>query len=305
MVPDKREVPVMVEVGLARVEITDIAPINELKGWAALAIQAQIIPSNMNTFQAMAIVQAGKEMGLQPLQSLRSMSFIKGRLTMSVQLQLAMAKNRGVTMDDPDEGDGYCQVTLHRNKESVTCKYTKEDAKKAGLISSGGSWDKYERQMLRWRAIGDALRLIAPDMTMNLLSPEEAASIEPLAPLSVEALKELAPSTPASPASSEPKSAPASASPPAASPEKKDDATLRHELQELAGIAEQAKIFPTKSDAIYAWTAYTTKDGKEAGYKDVLKLKGWQMTRAIEKASAQLVTKPSTLDEVRDDDIPL
>ena len=181
----------MSEKGLAKIQATDIAPIDELKGWAALAVKAQIIPSNMNVFQAMAIVQAGKEMGLQPLQSLRSMAFIKGRLTMSVQLQLAMAKNKGVTMDDPSEDDGVCEVTLHRSKESVTCKYTREDAKKAGLIAPGGNWDKYERQMLRWRAIGDALRLIAPDLTMNLLSPEEAVSIEPLAPLQEDALKAL------------------------------------------------------------------------------------------------------------------
>lgn len=273
---------------LAKVVTAEIAPIEELKGWAELAVKAQIIPSNMNAFQAMAIVQAGKEMGLQPLQSLRSMSFIQGRLTMSVQLQLAMAKNRGVTMDDPDEGDGYCEVTLHRSKETVTCRYTHDDAKKAGLIKTGGNYEKYERQMLRWRAIGDALRLIAPDMTMNLLSPEEAASIDPLAPLPAESLKELAPPQrpAAQPAPSEPKSQPASV-PPAASPEKKDDATLRRDLEDLANIAADANLYPTKGDAIYAWTSFE-KDGKKMGFKDVLKLKGWQMEKAIAKASAEL-----------------
>jgi hypothetical protein len=34
--------------------------------------------------------------------------------------------------------------------------------------------------MRRWRAIGAALRLIAPDVVLGLLSPEEAESIPPL-----------------------------------------------------------------------------------------------------------------------------
>jgi hypothetical protein len=294
---------------LAKIDVTDVAPINELKGWAALAIQAQIIPSNMNTFQAMAIVQAGKEMGLQPLQSLRSMSFIKGRLTMSVQLQLAMAKNRGVTMDDPDEGEGYCEVVLHRGKETVTCKYTKEDAKKAGLISSGGSWDKYERQMLRWRAIGDALRLIAPDMTMNLLSPEEAASIEPLQPLSVESLKQLAPAPKpeaANPVATPPATVekPPPATPPADGKEpEKTVQDLRHDLGELAQIAVEAGIYSTTGDAIQDFASdekFKSKCRDVAGMQ-----KDWAIKKAITKAQAVLnsIPRKSSLDETRDDDV--
>lgn len=151
--------------------------------WGALAKKARIIPLEMNEFQAAVIVQTGRELGLQPLQSLRNMSFINGRVTMSVQLQLALARAGGVrTRGDNwlQEKDNECTVTLERGTEKVTCKYTLDDAKKAGLVRPSGSYDKYTRQMLRWRAIGDALRLIAPDLVMGLLSPEEAASIDPI-----------------------------------------------------------------------------------------------------------------------------
>jgi len=47
------------------------------------------------------------------------------------------------------------------------------------------------------------------------------------------------------------------------------------------------------------------KDGKEGNYKDVLKLKGWQMSKAIAKLSFKLDSKPSVYDAVVDDDIPL
>ena len=154
-----------------------------IEGWAGFAEKAGLIPQGTTTYQAMAIVQAGKEMGLQPLQSLRTMNFIKGRLVMSVQLQLALAKNtKDVVVESMEESDDYCKVTLRRKEEFITCEYTLDDAKKAGLIKPDGNWTKYQRQMLRWRAIGDALRIICPDLVMGLLSPEEAESIETFAP---------------------------------------------------------------------------------------------------------------------------
>lgn len=284
---------------LARITATEIAPIEELKGWAELAVKAQIIPSNMNAFQAMALVQAGKEMGLQPLQSLRSMSFIKGRLTMSVQLQLAMAKNRGVTMDDPDEGDGYCEVTLHRGKENVTCRYTREDARKAGLISTGSNWDKYERQMLRWRAIGDALRLIAPDMVMNLLSPEEAASIEPLAPLPVESLNELSPASPppsaqAPEGAADPAQKPAVEKPPPAPPKPFDqNAYLMHLNMLVQTYMNLANC--TDGEALQEFTK--SDDGKFKGFKNILKIKDeWQFRKAIARAES-MIQKMQDMDD--------
>lgn len=154
-----------------------------IESWANFAESAGLIPQGTTTYQAMAIIQAGKEMGLQPLQSLRSMNFIKGRLVMSVQLQLALAKStKNVIVENLEESDDFCKVVLKRGDEVIACEYTVEDAKKAGLIKPDGNWIKYQRQMLRWRAIGDALRIICPDLVMGLLSPEEAESIESFAP---------------------------------------------------------------------------------------------------------------------------
>jgi len=156
-------------------------PVAELAAWGDLAKKSGIVPPSTSREQAMAIVQTGRELGLQPFQSLRSMSFISGRLTMSVQLQLALAKRQGVRLESLNETGDSCSVTLGRGDERITCTYTVDDARKAGLVKSGGAWERYGRQMLRWRAIGDALRLIAPDLVMGLLDPVEAESIEPVA----------------------------------------------------------------------------------------------------------------------------
>jgi hypothetical protein len=221
-----------------------VGTIAEAKGWAEVARQAGILPTNTNQAQAMAIVQSGREMGLQPFQSLRSMSFIKGRLTMSVQLQLAMAKRGGVKLSSVEEGDDYCTATLTRESETVKCKYTKTDAEKAGLVVAGGSWTKYQRQMLRWRAIGDGLRLIAPDLVLGLLSPEEAESIDPV---DVVESADSATKTEESPAESKapPRSAPAekgggATTPPATPKSEEDEGALRDHL--AAVCSEIAKV---------------------------------------------------------------
>ena len=158
-----------------------VTPVAELAAWGDLAKKSGVVPPSTSREQAMAIVQTGRELGLQPFQSLRSMSFISGRLTMSVQLQLALAKRQGVRLESLNETGDSCSVTLGRGDERITCTYTLDDARKAGLVKSGGAWEKYGRQMLRWRAIGDALRLIAPDLVMGLLDPIEAESIGPVA----------------------------------------------------------------------------------------------------------------------------
>lgn len=163
--------------------------IAELKEWGDFAQKAGVTPQGTTQAQAMAIIQTGREMGLAPMQSLRSMNFIKGRLVMSVQLQLALAKQKGVKVKELKEAEASCTVTLERAGEEITCTYTRDDAKKAGLLRDGGNYEKFPRQMLRWRCIGDVLRLIAPDLVMGLLSPEEAESIEEAKPTGSSAIQ--------------------------------------------------------------------------------------------------------------------
>ena len=72
-----------------------VTSVAELAAWGDLAKKSGIVPPSTSREQAMAIVQTGRELGLQPFQSLRSMSFISGRLTMSVQLQRPLPTRGG------------------------------------------------------------------------------------------------------------------------------------------------------------------------------------------------------------------
>lgn len=152
--------------------------LDEVKSYAEIARRAGILPRDLSEVAATAVILIGKEIGIPPFQALRSISFIGGRVVLSVQLQLALArKQANVELKVDSETDDAVTVTLKRASEGVTVSYTLADAKRAGLVRAGGTWEKFPRQMLRWRAIGDALRLIAPDVVMGLVDEEEAILI--------------------------------------------------------------------------------------------------------------------------------
>lgn len=156
----------------------EIEPLKALREWGTIAYKSGVMPSNTTIEQCMAVIQTGQELGLQPFQSLRSMAFIKGRLTMEVKLQLALARQQaGVTISEYVLTDKGCKVTLIRGEEKITTEFTEEDAKKANLLEKD-NWIHYKKDMMSARAIGRNLKLIAPDVCAGLLSPEEAESLE-------------------------------------------------------------------------------------------------------------------------------
>jgi hypothetical protein len=56
--------------------------------------------------------------------------------------------------------------------EPFVSKFTMDDARKAGL-SDKITWKQYPANMLRWRAVGNALHIVCPDVVVGLYTPEE------------------------------------------------------------------------------------------------------------------------------------
>ena len=59
------------------------------------------------------------------------------------------------------------------NGFSFKVTFTMDDAKRAGLVKSGGAWESYPSNMLRWRALGYAADQVFPDVIGGMKRPDE------------------------------------------------------------------------------------------------------------------------------------
>ena len=137
-----------------------------------------------------AVVLAGHELGLGPMQSLQSIDLIQGRPALSPEgmRALVLAKGHGFDVDATDE---YATVLCRRRewpaeREWRAFTFTLADAERAHLLGKD-NWAKYPEAMLTARATGKACRAIFADVIAGLgYTPDEvdvpAATVPPRTP---------------------------------------------------------------------------------------------------------------------------
>ena len=106
-------------------------------------------------------VQLGLEVGLKPMQALRSIAVINGRATMYGDglLALVQASPFYECHDESESSEkaGVC-IVKRKGHEPYRVEFTLDDAKRAGLSGKPGPWQQYTARMLQLRARGFALR---------------------------------------------------------------------------------------------------------------------------------------------------
>ncbi|GEM_PF-3958749 len=120
------------------------------------------LPDHIKTpGQAVAIILAGREMGIGPMTALRGISLVKGKVTVSADLLLARFKAAGGRAQwRRDEATGATLVLTLPNGDRYTSSFTEQDARRAGLWGKAGPWQAYPRAMLRARAITAGLKAL-------------------------------------------------------------------------------------------------------------------------------------------------
>jgi len=131
-----------------------------------------------NGAQAAAIILAGREMGMPPMRALRSLVLVKGKVTESADSQLARFKSDGghAKFTTLDETKAVLWLR-HPNGDEHTETFTMDDAKRAGLTSSG-MYQKFAKPMLRSRAITAGLKSIGWEGGAGVYDPSELAAPE-------------------------------------------------------------------------------------------------------------------------------
>lgn len=123
--------------------------------------------------QAVAIMLRGRELGIGPMEALTALNFIKGKVSSSTQLMLALIYRSGRLEDiDMVRGDPAKCTMKRRDMTPHTATFGSEDAKRAGLLFKD-NYRKYPEIMFLWRAVAICARVVFPDIVGAVYTPDE------------------------------------------------------------------------------------------------------------------------------------
>jgi hypothetical protein len=154
---------------------------DEMEG-AKMLLRSGLLPDTIKTPEAaLFIILTGRDMGLSPVQSLRSIYIVKGKVEVSADMQLGLFHREGgrshwVTLSDTQAVLRLAAPWLLEPHEE---SFSIEDAKRAGL-AGGQNWRAWPKAMLRSRAITAGLKSIGFDPTAGMYAPGEVGGPEPV-----------------------------------------------------------------------------------------------------------------------------
>ena len=161
---------------------------SELTAWNQMRQQADVLVKSgffpvKTAEQALAILMTGKELGFQPMQSMRLIDVIQGKVAlnaggMATLVQRYCQKHGGYLRQVALDNDR-CTVEYMRAEwpEPQRFTFTMDDAEEAGLAGRD-MWKKHPRNMLYARAISNACRMGWPEVIAGIYDPEELGAIE-------------------------------------------------------------------------------------------------------------------------------
>jgi hypothetical protein len=144
--------------------------LDDLANLGDMLISSGFFRDSNKVAQAAVKVLAGRELGLGPVESMRAFHIIEGKIEMSADLLAQRVKGHdkydyrvaSITNDECSI-QFYERVDGERETLGVST-FTMEDAHAAGLVKSGGAWQKYPRSMLFARALSNGVGWFCPDV---------------------------------------------------------------------------------------------------------------------------------------------
>lgn len=159
--------------GLATVDVASELP--AIFQLARALKQAQgFLPQHIkNEGEIVAVVLAGRELGIPPMAAIRGIKLVKGNVTLDAALQLALMARAGCKYEWLKDGtDGEAVLRLQRTGQApYESRYTTGMAKTAGL--DGDNWRKHTAAMLRARCVTGAGKAYMPDVLAGVYLPDE------------------------------------------------------------------------------------------------------------------------------------
>lgn len=143
--------------------------------------KSTLVPADYQGKPANVLValQYGMELGISPLQAMRSIAVVDGRPMVYGDMVLGLIRSSGLLASIQEEirtdaaGDvAVCTVVRVGDPRPVVRTFSEADAKRAGLTDKV-NWKKYPKRMLQARARSYALRDVFPDVLNGLFIRDE------------------------------------------------------------------------------------------------------------------------------------
>jgi hypothetical protein len=131
-------------------------------------------------YEVTAAILAGKELGLEPMSALRSITVIKGTPALTANAMRGLVQSRGHEVWVESESPTKAVVKARRADEDRihTSEWTIDRAKGMGLTSRD-NWQKQPQAMLVARATSETCRRVAADALIGMpYSAEELADVD-------------------------------------------------------------------------------------------------------------------------------
>ena len=157
-----------------------------LGGVAAVAAASALAPEALRNRpqDALVVLMAGRELGLAPMQSLRMLTVIKGKVTLSADATVALVRRSGECVEWRLVESSATRATYTTRRkgdtEPTALTWTMEQAQRAGL-TGGQQWRTYPEAMLRARCAAALARIVYPDIVAGIYDPDELADVAPQA----------------------------------------------------------------------------------------------------------------------------
>jgi hypothetical protein len=165
------------------------ATLHDKMEMAEVFVKSNLMPRGLDKPEKVVIaLEMGHELGLPPLIAIMNIAVINNKPTLKADMMVALALRSGKIEDirisfigkehENDENYG-CRVTIKRKdiKTLFKATFTRRDAKVAGL-SFKDNWQKYERRMLKHRAMAFCIRDSLPEIFAGIYLPDELENIE-------------------------------------------------------------------------------------------------------------------------------